>query len=488
MKINELKIGSFLAMIILGVSSIIQIFYTPYYIDYLGVRDYGINSLVQSIMGYMSMLNLGLGNAMLRYTIKYRNTGKNDEEKYLNGMFLIIFLCLMAIGMILGALVYIKMPIFFKNNFTNMELLKTRKIFIIMCVNLLLSFPMGVFSTAITSREKFIFQRGIKLFIIILSPIIGIFLMKNGYGLIEVTISTVVLSIGNMIFDFFYSIKLGFKISFSKFDFKILKEIGIYSFFIFLNVLIDQIYWGTDRIIIGKYKGVEEVAIYSIGSIFNTMYMGFASAISGVLAPRINKLVSEDKEADAYNLFLKVGKIQFLILALISSGFIFFGKEFIELWVGEKYFESYYIALWIMIPLTIPLIQSTGIVIMQAKNKHQFRSVVYFIIAVLNISMSIFLVKKIGGLGCAVATGISFIFGQIIIMNIYYHKILKMNMILFWKEILKLSIPVLIASIVGIFLNRYLINVNYINFLIKILIYTIIYILITYIFRKRIQE
>lgn len=486
MKINELKIGSFLAMLILGVSSIIQIFYTPYYIDYLGVRDYGINSLVQSIMGYMSMLNLGLGNAMLRYTIKYRNTGKSDEEKYLNGMFLIIFLCLMVIGMILGTLVYIKMPIFFKNNFTNMELLKTRKIFIIMCVNLLLSFPMGVFSTAITSREKFIFQRGIKLFIIILSPIIGIFLMKNGYGLIEVTISTVLLSIGNMIFDFFYSIKLGFKISFSKFDFKILKEIGIYSFFIFLNVLIDQIYWGTDRIIIGKYKGVEEVAIYSIGSIFNTMYMGFASAISGVLAPRINKLVSEDKEADAYNLFLKVGKIQFLILALISSGFIFFGKEFIELWVGKKYFESYYIALWIMIPLTIPLIQSTGIVIMQAKNKHQFRSVVYFIIAVLNISMSIFLVKKIGGLGCAVATGISFIFGQIIIMNIYYHKILKMNMILFWKEILKLSIPVLIASIFGIFLNRYLINVNYINFLTKILIYTIIYVLITYIFRKKI--
>lgn len=486
MKINELKIGSFLAILILGVSSIIQIFYTPYYIDYLGVRDYGINSLVQSIMGYMSMLNLGLGNAMLRYTIKYRNTGKSDEEKYLNGMFLIIFLCLMVIGMILGTLVYIKMPIFFKNNFTNMELLKTRKIFIIMCVNLLLSFPMGVFSTAITSREKFIFQRGIKLFIIILSPIIGIFLMKNGYGLVEVTISTVVLSIGNMIFDFFYSIKLGFKISFSKFDFKILKEIGIYSFFIFLNVLIDQIYWGTDRIIIGKYKGVEEVAIYSIGSIFNTMYMGFASAISGVLAPRINKLVSEDKEADAYNLFLKVGKIQFLILALISSGFIFFGKEFIELWVGKKYFESYYIALWIMIPLTIPLIQSTGIVIMQAKNKHQFRSVVYFIIAVLNISMSIFLVKKIGGLGCAVATGISFIFGQIIIMNIYYHKILKMNMILFWKEILKLSIPVLIASIFGIFLNRYLINVNYINFLTKILIYTIIYVLITYIFRKKI--
>nr|WP_307775978.1 oligosaccharide flippase family protein [uncultured Cetobacterium sp.] len=475
MKKNELKLGSALAIVTLVASSLIQIFYTPFYINYLGVRDYGINSLVQSIMGYMSMLNLGLGNAVLRYTIKYRTTGKEDEERNLNGMFFLIFSFLMILGIVIAGFIYIKMPLFFKESFTDAELIKTRKVFVIMCINLLLSFPMGVFATSITSREKFILQRGVRLVTIVLSPIIGVLLMKNGYGLIEVTISTVSLSVVAMIFEMFYALKLGMRMSFKKFDFSLLKEIGIYSFFIFLNVIIDQIYWGTDRIIIGKYKGVDEVAKYSIGAIFSTMYMGFASAISGVLSPRINSLISENKEKESYDLFVRVGRIQYFILALISSGFIFFGREFIELWVGQGYDQSYKIALWIMLPLTVPLIQSTGVVIMQAKNRHQFRSVVYLIIAILNVVLSIILVKKIGGLGCAVATGITFIFGQIIIMNIYYHKYLNMNMVIFWKEILKNSKHLIPAIVVGILLNRYIKDVSYISFLVKVCIYSGVY-------------
>ena len=59
---------------------------------------------------------------------------------------------------------------------------------------------------------------------------------------------------------------------------------------------------------------------------------------------------------------------------------------------------------------------------MQARNLHQFRSIVYLFIAILNIVNSIQLVKSYGMIGCAVATGLSFIFGHIIIMNIYYQK------------------------------------------------------------------
>ena len=88
---NELKLGSFLSILTIIVGSLIQIFYTPLYMKYLGTVDFGINALVQSLMGYIGMLNLGLGNAMLRYTVRYRAEKKFEEEKSLNGMFLIIF-------------------------------------------------------------------------------------------------------------------------------------------------------------------------------------------------------------------------------------------------------------------------------------------------------------------------------------------------------------------------------------------------------------
>ena len=103
---NEVKLGSILSMLTIIVGSIIQIVYTPLYMKYLGPADYGINSLVQSIIGYMSILNLGLGNAMLRYTTRYRAEGKIEEESSLNGMFLIIFSILMTIALVVGMYIF----------------------------------------------------------------------------------------------------------------------------------------------------------------------------------------------------------------------------------------------------------------------------------------------------------------------------------------------------------------------------------------------
>ena len=403
---NELKIGSLLSILSIIVGSLIQILYTPMYIRYLGTSDYGINSLVQSIMGYVGILNLGLGSAIVRYTVRYRAEGKIEDEKSLNGMFLTIFLIIMGISVVLGF-------------FSPIELIKTQKVFIIMMISTAISFPVSLFSTNIISRQKFIYQKGLSLLKMIVTPIIGVILMIKGFGLLAVVTSIVILNLLTYIFDIFYAFKLGMRIKFRNFDVNILKDISKYSFYIFLNIIIDRIYWGTDRIIIGKYIGTSAVGIYAIASIFNQVYMSLSTAVSGILFPKINILVVENKLKELSDLFIRVGRIQYILLGLISSGFIVFGKEFIYLWLGEGYSEVYVISLWIMIPITIPLIQNTGIAIIQARNLHQFRSIVYLFIAILNIINSIQLVKNYGAVGCAIATGISFILGQIIIMNIY---------------------------------------------------------------------
>lgn len=472
---NELKIGSVLSILSIILGSIINIFYTPMYMKYLGTTDYGINSLVQSIMGYIGMLNLGLGSAMVRYTVRYRAEGKFEEEKSLNGMFLAIFTIIMFISIVIGAYIYCILPDLFVEKFTMEELIKTRKVFVITMIGTAVSFPVSVFSTNINSREKFLYQKSLQLLKMIMTPVIGAILMISGFGLTAVVAVTVILGLITNIFDIIYAFKIGMRIKFNSFDFEILKDISKYSFYIFLNIIIDRVYWGSDRIIIGKFIGPLAVGIYSIASIFNQIYMNLSTAISGVLFPRINKLVIEKKYKELSDMFIKIGRIQYILLGLVSSGFIIFGNEFIYLWLGKGYTEVYKIALWIMIPLTIPLIQNTGIAIVQARNKHQFRSIVYFFIAILNIVASIILVKNYGTIGCAIATGISFTIGNIIIINIYYWKKIDIDIPLFWKNILKMSIPIVITMMFGYLLNYFIKNYSIINFILKGSIYTVIY-------------
>ena len=176
-------------------------------------------------------------------------------------------------------------------------------------------------------------------------------------------------------------------------------------------------------------------------------------------------------------MFIRVGRIQYSLLGLIFTGFILFGQVFLKLWVGELLSEAYKMTLVIMIPLTIPLIQNLGILILQAKNKHAFRSIVYVIIAVVNVVISIPLAKRYGGLGCAIATSGCLFIGNGIIINFYYQRI-GIKVVEFFKEIAKLSIPIFLAEICGHFLVKIFPLDGWKTFLISVVIYTSLYVLL----------
>jgi O-antigen/teichoic acid export membrane protein len=140
------------------------------------------------------------------------------------------------------------------------------------------------------------------------------------------------------------------------------------------------------------------------------------------------------------------------VLALVIGLLVFFGMPFISLWAGPDYSRSYYMALLLIIPVTIPLIQNLGIEIQRAKNQHKFRSWVYLFIAIGNISISIPLVKLYGGIGAAMGTSTALIIGNILIMNWYYHKKVGLDILYFSKQIGRILPSLLVPSIVGYFI------------------------------------
>ena len=161
-------------------------------------------------------------------------------------------------------------------------------------------------------------------------------------------------------------------------------------------------------------------------------------------------VAAKNDNKELTSLFTRVGRIQFILLSLICSGFIFFGQPFISMWAGKNYVEAYPIALLLIIPVTIPLIQNLGIEIQKAKNMHQFRSWLYFFMAIGNLFVSIPLARVYGGVGAAAGTAASLLIGNGLIMNWYYHNKVGLDMRYFWKEISKFAKALLLPMAVGI--------------------------------------
>lgn len=475
MKVNEVKAGALLSYTSIFVYIIIGLLYTPIMLRLLGQSEYGLYSLIGSVVGYLSILDLGLGNAIVRYTARNRAVGDKDAESSLNGMFIVLYSIIAVITIAIGAVLYINIDNMFGASLSAIELQKAKIMMMLLIFNFAVSFPLGVFGSLIQAHEKFVFFKTLAIVRSILNPLIILPLLFFGYGSVAMVVVHTVLNITFLLINMVFCFRvLHIKIYFRKFDWVLLQEIAGYSFFIFLNVIVDKIYWSTGQFILGIVSGTVLVAIYAIAMQLNSMYLMFSTAISGVLLPRITMMVANDASNEALSeIFTRMGRVQYVVMAYILSGFILFGQAFINLWAGTNYNDAYYMVLLVMIPITVPLIQNVGIAILQAKNMQGFRSVVYVAIAILNIAASIPLAKMWGGLGCALATGASLVIGNIIIMNIYYHRRIGLNIPLFWRNILFMSIPVLVSCLYGYGINYYIIQDGFLILGGKIILFSI---------------
>ncbi len=447
------KYGAALSMINMAVSLIIGFIYTPLVLRFLGKSEYGIYTLANSLISYLAILDLGFGNTLVRYTARARAEGK--EEKNIYGLFLIFYTLISAVALIIGSVIYFKLGAFFKTSFSGEEITILRSVFVVLLINTIIAFPTSVFSAIIRSYEKFVFINTLNLLQNVFRHVVTLIVLFFGCKSLSIAViallSTIIMAVINIYFCFK---KLKIKIGFKRFEKEFYTEVFMFSFFILINIIVDQLYANTDNIILGKVCGSAAVAIYGIGVTFQTYFVQFSTAISGVFLPHITKLsVLKSGKAQMSDLFIRVGRIQFQVLSFILTGFLVFGRQFIRLWAGQGFHDAYYIALFVMVPALIPLSQNIGISVLQALNKHSVRSIMYFVIAILNVLISIPLAMKYGGVGAAMGTAVGNVLGQILFMNWFYFKKIGLDIPKYWRQIIMISIKTIPIALIFMIVN-----------------------------------
>ena len=77
---NQLKAGVVLSYITTAVSIVIQLVYMPVMIKLLGQSEYGLYSLVSSVVSYLSLFSLGFSGAYVRcFAMSYKKKKKQHH-------------------------------------------------------------------------------------------------------------------------------------------------------------------------------------------------------------------------------------------------------------------------------------------------------------------------------------------------------------------------------------------------------------------------
>lgn len=476
---NQKRTGAILNYVNIILSSLTAILFTPIILKYMGKQEYGLYSIVASIVAYFSVLDFGFGNAMVRYASRAKALEDESESKNINSIFFVLYIIMGIIAAIIGIIIYKKFDMIFTNSLSLEEIIKARKIMLVLVLNIVLTFPLSVFSSYVMASEKFIFPRVICAIRLIIYPLIMYPLLVFGYKAFAMVLVLTSLNIFSLLLNVYYcfaKLKMKMTLKIKKINFSLTKEIFSYSFFVFLNLIVDSVFNNTDQVILGIVCGTSVVAIYAVANQIKILYSNMSTAISGVFLPSLSKIIAlGNKNNEASNIFIKVSKLQMYLLLLILSGLYIFGTNFIQLWVGAEFKDSYAIVLWLIGINIIPLSQNIGISVLQAMNKHRFRAAVYIIIAIINVVISIPLAKMYGGRGAAIGSAIATLLGQVIVMNIYYYRVAKLDIPKYWHNLMKISIPVIItAALIKKLLSLY--SFSWMTLMLAVLIYSIIYV------------
>lgn len=455
---SQRKIGFVLSYLSIFVSSLVGVLFTPYMISSLGPTEYGLYQLLYSVIGYVALLDFGLGGTLTRFILKYK--AENNQEK-VNSVITMCVKIYSIFGIVVMLIVWIlslNLDTLFKTTITSENLEYAQKLFLIMGVTTSISLISHALVGVESAHEKYAFTKGMYILRQLSRVGIMIILLHMGYGAMSVVTTDLIVTLFIVSFDIFYcKFVLKTPIIKGRVDKSLIKPLFSFSIFVFMQIIVTQVNVGIDKVILGRYSCLEYVALYGVAMQLYNLFNSIGGVIITITLPQISRVVfSNGSVNETTDCCVRYSRMQFHILAPFISGFIVLGKHFISLWAPEYDTTAVYIvALLITLPQILESVEGTIFNVMKAKNLQATRSIILFAVAIVHVALSILLLKVFPLYGPALGTFISFVLGNSILSNIYYHKKVGVNMFRYFKKLSKGILPTILISIVaGVFIDH----------------------------------
>ena len=473
---KEIKSGILLSYSLIFVNTIYGLLVTPYILRYVGDSAYGVYKSVSSISASLAVMDLGLGTTMTRYMAIYHATEEKDKAENFAGMLLVQFLVLAVVVFILGMIALVFLPSFYGNTFSDGELILARELLFILVLNIILRMFENVLFGILSGNERFRFSNSLKLINVILKFALIMILLPLVKNVKLVVLSETLLVTATIVIFVIYIVSvLHIVPKLKRWDSVLFKESFGYTLLMFIQSVTIQFNGNIDNVLIGAQQGSIFVTIYSMALAVFGMYENLSGSVANIMLPKITKhVVGGSNSTDLQKTVEKAGRYQFMLLAAALGGFIVLGRDFYKLWLGDSFLDCYYLVLILIIPVTFPMMQNVALSILRAENKMVYRTITLIISCICNIIITFVGIKFFGYWGAAFGTAFATIL-NLIMMNVYYHKILSFNIMQLFFNIAKGILPAATVATVLTFIAYTVFYGTWFSFVVNAIIFLTIY-------------
>lgn len=418
-----------LTQIIMAISGIITL---PLITKLLGVKDYGIWTQLSVTLGLIAPIAV----LNLPYTLVRFLAGEKDKKEIQDGIWTSLSIIFGASAIIAMFFIVFSGPI---SVFFNCDKILIK----ILAFGILFGYPSTIFFAilrAFQENAKYciitIFQSLIQTGLIILAVFLG-------YGLLGIFLCNLFISFVSFLITIFFIVKK-FGAKFPQF-----LKIKEYLSFGLPNLFSDLSFWAvqsSDNYLIGFFLGTIFVGYYAPAYTLGGFIAFFVTPLGFILPAILSKHHDENNIDDVKN-YLRYSLKYFLMLAIPAVfGISVLAKQLLSV------FSTHDIALhsYLVVPFVALSMLFFGICtildqVIALKKKTKISGTIWIISALLNIGLNIVLVPRLGIIGAAATTLLSYTFA---FLSICYYSFKELHFEIEWSFIFKSAAAAIMMSII----------------------------------------
>lgn len=484
---RQIKYGALISYVALFINIIIGLVYTPWMIRSIGKADYGLYTLAMSVIS-LFVFDFGLSSAVTRFVSKYLAEGRQDKANHLIGVTYKLYVAASMVIFVVLVGMFFFIPQIYKG-LTPEELEKFKVLYVIAACYSVLSFPFIPLDGIISANEKFIQLKlcnlAHKLFIVVAMSAC----LLLGYGLYALVIVNAVAGFATIVLKLLIVKKnTQMQTAWSFWDKDMFNAVVGFSVWVTVSALAQRLVLNICPSILGVVANSQAIAVFGISMTIEGYVYTFASAINGLFLPKVTHLNTNGENNSILKLMIKVGRIQYYIIGAIFFGFICFGRNFINVWVGPDYSEVYLCSIMMIAPSFISLAQEIGNTTVIVKGEVRKSAYISLVKAVINILLAFPLTYYFGVYGMAFSIFISYSFSTAL-YNCMYNHILGLNINIFFRESLfNIAFPMIVAVAFAYLPNLLLNDYGWGHFIVKFAIFSLVYGFVIYNFAMNNEE
>ena len=409
----------------------------------IGVSDYGLYSLVVTFISYF-VIDFGLSSTVTRFIAKYRAEGNDEKVKNMMGLVMKVYLAIDSIIFITLFVLYFFISNIFQG-LTPTEQTTLKGLYAIAGLFSVLTFALHPINGAMMAYEYFVESKFLDMVhrVGMVLLIVVCLLLGGGVYFLVLVNGAVGFCISLTKYLVFVK-KSRLKINWLYFEKSLLKSLFSFSAWIFLINMAQRLRLTFMPSIIGIFSNSIQISIFALGMQIEGMVWTLSSALNGLFLPKVTRLSRDGNSEEITQLMIRVGRIQLYIISLIFFGFFILGADFLDLWVGSGFEDTYYVVLFLIATNMVTLTQSVAGDLVYAENKVQYTGSITFITSAFSMILSILLVPQMGALGCGLAFFVAMTI-YLILLNIFYLKKLKLDIFKFFVNCHVRIIPLLVV-------------------------------------------